>query len=156
MLNDQNIYKSPESDPGSQDTGVYRFYKLSGIGLATFFGSPIAGGYLISRNYKVVGRDAEAKKAIIYSVLGTLAMFAVITFIESFFTLPNTTYSVPQVMAVYLLARQYQGELLETHKTNNGQFFSNWRAFGISLVVILAILIVLVPIIYFLPFFEGA
>lgn len=46
-----NVYKTPESELEKTPGGIagnFELYKASGIGVATFFGTPIAGGILMS------------------------------------------------------------------------------------------------------------
>jgi len=137
-----DIYTSPESDlnVATSSHRDFKLYTLTGMGVATFFGTPIAGGFLLSRNYKALGMGAEASKALWISIGGTILFILALMLIEQFVALPQISYAVPQVIIVHQLAKYYQGEYIEQHQVEAGLLYSNWRAFGISLLIMLAVL----------------
>ncbi len=147
-----DIYETPKAElveEGLQpDDKRKRFYKISGIGLGTFFGSIVVGGYLLAQNYKQLGQHAEAKKSLIYSVLGLVAIFAVGWFVDMYVTIPDIVYSIAQVVIIIQIAKAHQGKALARHLASNGRFYSNWRAFGISLIFMAVLIAIIVAAIY--------
>lgn len=152
-----DIYETPKAElveeglqPGDKPK---RFYKISGIGLGTFFGSILVGGYLLAQNYKQLGRHSEAKKSLVYSVLGLAVIFAVGWFVDIYVRIPDIVYSIAQVVIVVQIARAHQGKALARHLASNGSFYSNWRAFGISLIFMAVLIAIIVAAIYGIAYF---
>ena len=61
-----------QSHPGISATP--KLYSASGIDVATFFGSWLAGSILISRNFSRLGNADAARNAIIIGVAATIAL----------------------------------------------------------------------------------
>lgn len=132
----------------SDSVAKVKLYKLSGMVLATLFGSPIAAGYLMSRNYRALGMPSEARNAMFFSIFGMIVFVAVAMYLDTIATAPNSAYFSTQMVAVYLLVKKYQGNFLENHKEVNGNFNSNWKAVGISLLLAIVITIVVFSLIF--------
>jgi hypothetical protein len=145
----EDIYKTPES---SLSNGVgaasrdYQLFKVSGIGVATFFGTLLAGGFLMYRNYKNLGKDAAANKALLYSALATVAVFVIAMLIPEGVDIPNIVFTIPQIIAIVQIAKKQQGSDLERHVEEGGQLASDWKAFGISLIVLIGVMAILIPV----------
>ena len=120
-----------------------RLYKTTGIGVATLFGSTIAGGYLISQNLKALGRPEEAKKYLLLSIAVTFGCFALAMLIPDNWKIPNSAFTVPQIFVVIQWVQMTMKSELETRKEQGQGLISNWKAFGISLIFLVAILIVI-------------
>ena len=145
----EDIYKTPESSLESDPTASsadYQLYKISGIGIATFFGSILAGGFLMSRNYKKLGKDAAAIKALVYSALATVAVLVISFLIPEDLNIPNLVFTIPQIIVMVQLAKKEQGSDIDAHVANGGALASDWKAFGISLLVIVALMALVFPI----------
>jgi hypothetical protein len=139
-----SIYESPEAELVDRDDYVdYKLFKISGIGLATFFGSAFAGGILLGLNFKRLGNDGAAQKAYIFSLLATLVIIGGAMFIPEDVPVPNVVFTVIQLFAMLQISKHFQGADIETHIANNGEIESNWKAFGISLLVLLALLAII-------------
>lgn len=146
----QDLYKPPEANlDANEDIKTYDFelYKISGIGLATFVGSALAGGFLISQNYKRLGNVKMANTALTYSVLATVAMMLLAYFLPENMNISNMVFTVIQVVVMVQVAKQLQGKTIGDHVSHGGQMASNWKAFGLSLLIIIAMLLVLIPVI---------
>lgn len=114
-------------------------YKISAVGIATFIGTPVAGAWIIVQNLKRLGRPAEARNIWLTGIGLTLAMFVVGQL------LPANISGMPMVIAtLYVmvgLARQRFEPVLKQRATNASHFASNWRAFGVSLLFLLAVVV---------------
>ncbi|MDP2058418.1 MAG: hypothetical protein Q8J97_01680 [Flavobacteriaceae bacterium] len=55
-----------------------KFYSQRAITIATYFGGPLAAGYLIKINYETLEQPDNAKKSLLYGIISTLLLFAVI------------------------------------------------------------------------------
>jgi hypothetical protein len=125
----------------------FALYKVSAIGLATFFGSMVAGGFLLSQNFKKLGKKTEARNAIIYSVVATIVVIIIGMNIPEEWNIPNMAFTIPQFLAMSHIAKQMQEKDINHHVKNGGVLASNWKAFGISLLVFTGIMIVLIPVV---------
>ncbi len=132
-----------------------RLYSIRGIDIATFFGSLVAGGYLLSRNFRQLGDSEAARNSILLGLLGITAVFT------AAFQLPDMdarqarlvrfVFQAVQVGAVHLAARRFQGAALAEHEASGGTFFSGWRAAGVGLLFALGIMAALVAFVFLIP-----
>src|SRR5690606_4125770 len=135
-----------ETDAGTQRPD-YELYKVSAIGIATFFGTILAGGLLLSKNFKRLGKESAARDALIYSVIATVAVTALALLIPEDWNIPSFAFTVPQLVAMMQIARQQQEADIDRHIDNGGALASNWKALGISLLVLLGVMAVMIPLI---------
>ena len=52
-----------------------KFYSQKGISIATYFGGPLAAGYLVKKNYETLGQPESGKKALIIGIISTILLF---------------------------------------------------------------------------------
>jgi len=70
----KEMENTPEyQDPFFDNAPKYKIYSIKAFVIATFFGTPLAGGYLIANNYQRLGNKAYARRALIYSLLVVIA-----------------------------------------------------------------------------------
>lgn len=120
-----------------------KVYKERFITVATFFGGPLAAGYLMAENFKVFNESQKVAPTYIISILATIVMFAISFMIPDDVNFPNQIIPLTYTGIVYLLIRRFQAQNLENHIKNGGELYSGWRVFGIS---ILVLAITVVPI----------
>ncbi len=147
-----NIYQKPDSDlvSSNKTAADYPLYKITGIGLASFFGSSLAGGYLASKNLKALGREEEAKKVLLMSLAITVAIIVAIFIISEFIDIPSSSLSVVHVVIMVQLSKKWFASELQNHIDDGGETYSNWRAFGLSLLVLLGLMMIMIPITFIL------
>lgn len=148
-------YKPPQSELGEAPTGIptpfptlSEPYKVSGIGLATFLGSSLAGGVLLYLNEKQRGNPQRG-----YTLLGmSLLIFALTIGLAILLPVevPGIVFTAIQIFAMVQITQSNQGQQLTCHQSQGHRMASNWKAAGVSLLVLLGILAVAVPIILFL------
>ena len=115
------------------------FYSQKAIGIATFIGGPLAAGYLIRENYKVLDQTEKGNNALIISIIATIALFVLI------FSIPeNIIEKVPKVIipaiytgAIVFWVEQTFGAIFKQHEEHKYNFFSRWRAAGIGFISLL-------------------
>ena len=126
-----------------------RLYSLRGIGLGVFFGSLLAGGVLIARNYRALGEPVKARNALVWSLLGTLVLFALVyTFPEQ---VPGLAFVIVQIVVIVSLASKLQGPAIRALEAQGAQMRSNWSAVGISLLISLGMLAILLLVALLAP-----
>ncbi|ABR84043.1 MULTISPECIES: hypothetical protein [Pseudomonas aeruginosa group] len=142
----ENPFRPPEArldEPGA--TQGEPLYRLSAIGLGTFIGTPLAGAFLTAVNLRRLGRGQEVGRAWLVAV-GLFVLLLVLGAILPE-NIPSTGFAVAQIIGMVYYARSAFGPALESHKAAGGSFISNWRAAGIALLFMLAVLLVMVPVV---------
>lgn len=111
-----------------------KLYSQKAIGIATFFGGPMAAGYLVKKNYQSLGQESHAKKAFLIGIVSTLLLFAGIFSIpESIIDkIPNAVIPAIYTGIIYLIVEKIQGQNLKEHLEDGREFYSAWRAAGIG------------------------
>ncbi|HZX75546.1 hypothetical protein [Lysobacter sp.] len=145
-MDETNPYRSPAVAPldaAIAEPGA-RLYRVSGIVLGTFMGTPLAAGWLMSRNYRALGDHARARQAVASGALATVLVFALV------FTLPESVpaiaFTLPQLFAASYLAKHLQGERIDEYCAS-GRTYSNWRAFGVGLLCCVVAFVVMLPVV---------
>ncbi|MEN4904449.1 hypothetical protein [Luteimonas sp. TWI1416] len=130
---------APPSAPivESQDAAGLPLFKIAGIGIATFFGSVLAGGLLMAMNFHRMGRPERVWPTLGLALLGLLATGALGAVLPEQF--PGVLITVPTLVAVTVLAGKTQGEAIARRERAGLPMRSNWLALGISLLVLLPI-----------------
>ncbi len=142
---------------------THSLFSIRSIGIATYIGGPIAGGWLIALNFNRLDKKKKRNEILCYSIAFTVLLFLAI------FLIPEDLISkVPNFMipAIYtpiftFYAHRLQGEDINSHLENDGKKGSGWAVFGISLSSLLATLTIVFGLGYFLlpttePYeFEG-
>ena len=115
-------------------------YKISAVGIATFFGLPVAGAWVITQNLKRLGRPRETRNVWLIGIALTVAVFVIGRLLPDHVS--NMPMAVATVTVMVGLAKQRYDPALKEHAAA-GRFASNWRAFGVSLLFLLGVLAVL-------------
>lgn len=151
----ENPFQTPAAalqDAATTATGE-PLYRLAAVGIATFFGTPLAGAWVIVQNLKTLGRSHESRNIWLMGIGLTLAIFVIGYFLPE--NTSGTPIAVGTVVGMYYLAKQTFGVAVERHLDAGGQWRSNWRAFGISLLFLLAVIAVILVVSFFLVYTLG-
>jgi len=128
-----------------------KFYSKKAIGFATFFGGPLAAGYLIGENYKSLNEFDKRKKSIIIGVISTLFIFIGLFLIPEpiIDKIPNQLIPLFYTWIIYIIVENNQGEILKYHKENNNEFYSGWETAKISFISLIILTLGIVLFVYF-------
>jgi len=121
------------------DVPGYKLYNIKAVVIATLFGTPLAGGYLMARNYIHLGNKKNAKRTLLCTLLVVTITYV---FGNLFPNIHPFVVTMPELLAMMHGMKMLQGDALKIHQGNNGKFESCWRAFGISLVIMIVIIFV--------------
>jgi hypothetical protein len=116
-----------------------KIYALNSVSIGTFFGSLLAGGFMMAHNYRVFGDKLAAIKTWVISILSLLALIAT-AFIPELDRVPSFIYSLFCVMAVNFFCRRYQLTQIQQHVQKGGELYSTGAV--VAVVVINAICLV--------------
>lgn len=122
-------------------TGDLKLYSSKAILGATFFGGPLAAGYMIGENFKALKKSDEGRNALIIGIVSTIALFVGIFMVpESIMeNIPRQVIPLTYTAIIWGIVERTQGDILKAHKENGNAFYSGWRAAGISLVSLIII-----------------
>lgn len=136
----------PSAAPSSTDDlfPPYKLYDTTSIGLATFFGSPIAGTALMALNFQRLGQTGKAKLTFAIGVAITVLVMSLGWLIPSYGT---GTVAIVLVVATVNTARSLQGDAFYKHIVKGGPFASRWAASGIGIASAAAIVAVIAGIV---------
>jgi hypothetical protein len=111
---------------------TYTLFDANAVGLATIFGTPVAGSALMALNYRRMG---QARKAAIALILG-IAVTGVAILVG--WNLPHTVSSpigLILLLATARMARSLQGPAVMDHVQRGGRLGSKWVAFGLGVTI---------------------
>ena len=146
-MEDMNPYRSPATAPAAIEMPVAgaRVYRVSGIVLGTFMGTPLATGWLMSGNYPALGDSARARLALTWGAIATALVLALVLVLPE--SVPAMAFTIPQLLVASHLAKRFQGDRIEEYRASD-RTYSNWRAFGVGLLCCLVVIAVMLPIIF--------
>jgi len=119
-----------------------KLYSNREITIATYFGGPMAAGYLVKKNYQVMGDSKKGVLSLVIGIVSTILIFAGI------FSLPDSIIDkIPQPLIpliytaiISLLVNKLQGPFIKFHKSNGGLIHSGWKAAGVGAVSLLILI----------------
>lgn len=122
-----------------------KLFTQRAIMIATYFGGPLAAGYLVKKNYETYDQSEKGKKAFIIGLISTILIFAGIFSIpeQIIDKIPNALIPAIYTGIIYLIVRKIQGQTLKQHKESGGEFYRAWKATGIG-VICMVILIAII------------
>ena len=137
--------------PISQGVKLYSSNNIVG---ATFFGGPLAAGYLLSKNFKKLGDRDAARTSLLIAIGVTVLLFG------GLFVIPEQIVDrIPNLLIPFALAgiagylvRNFQQQQIEQHIKEGGQTASWLNALGVSMVSLLLTLVI--PTVLFVIFGE--
>ena len=120
-------------------TPTYSLYTMWSVLVANFFGSLLGSGIVLAINYRRLGRPAAAFNALLGFGFASFALIPLAYFSPE--EIPSAVYWLPQVIAVYAVAKGLQGDALNRHRWAGGPLASSWGAFGIGLATLPVVLV---------------
>lgn len=121
-------------------------YKISTIRLATFFGGPLAGGYMIAANFKTFGDEKKQKITWLFTALITMLIF-VLSLLPALTNVPGISYTFAYFFIANFFATKYQQQNINLHLEEGGKEFSKGNAILVS---VIGLLLVIAPAVTFL------
>jgi len=130
-----------------------KLFSSNQIWIATFFGGPLAFGYMINKNYSALGQDNKGKNIFIICVIFTILLFSSLFLLpESIIDkIPRTLLPITYTAAGVAYVESTQGKILKKHKESGNKFYSGWSVFVTSIIAIIPILLFFVAAVFILP-----
>lgn len=110
---------------------AYGLFDSRAIGIATFFGTPIAGASLMFANDRHLGKAGRGVMLLAGATLVTL----LVIFIS--WNIPpggSSIFGLAMLLGMTMLAKKVQGPAVDAHVERGGHLASRWIAFGVALV----------------------
>ena len=128
-----------------------KFYSQRAITIATYFGGPLAAGYLVKKNYETLGQPENGKKALIFGIVSSILLFAGIFSIPEpiIDKIPSALIPLIYTILIYWIVEKLHGDTLNLHKESGGEFYSGWKAAGIGAIA-MSILIAGIALVAFI------
>lgn len=119
-----------------------KLYSEMQVAVATFLGSPLAGGILMSHNAKVAGQEKEKKTYLFITSAASVALLVLAFFLPE--RKPGN-YLIPLAAswAMRFWYQKVQADFLGGTRFPEAKKASWWAALGIALLVVLSILTLL-------------
>jgi hypothetical protein len=114
----------------------YRLYTPGSVGIATFLGSPAAGGALMAMNYARLGRRQAAVNVMVGTVVATVALIAVGIFLVS--GAVGSAIGTACLIGMIQFAKSLQEKPIAAHLAAGGKTASNWKAIGVGVLGLIA------------------
>jgi hypothetical protein len=102
-------------------------------------------------NYQRLGRSAAAFHATFWTLAVTMVVCTIGFILPATNDIPNSYFLVPQIFAMYGLAKSYQGPVIEKHRKAGGAMASAWGAAGLSILISFFLLAVIFGIAWLQP-----
>lgn len=139
-MDSDNPYQAPDAVVADAQPQVSApLFRTSGIYIATFIGSALAGGWVIAMNHAALGQFALARKARWSGLAATLVVVVLAMLLPE--QVPGVVYMVVQMVAVSSWIKQTPlGDAIGARVAAKLPMRSNWLAAGIGLLGIVAVM----------------
>ncbi len=130
-----------------------RLYSPPQIGAAAFIGTPLPACWMLARNYVVLGKRGLARRALLFGLLGTVALLGIAFILPEKF--PKIPLPLAYTFAIRELAKKLQGTDINAHLSAGGERQSNWRVLGVGVAGLALVLAVFVVVVLLFPGLMG-
>lgn len=136
----------PPTDLPSHRTNTQEepLYSVWAVVLATFLGSPLAGGVLLSMNCRRLSQPGAIRDVFLWTGLLTVGSLLLSRLIPQEQRMIEALLVGLQVFVMYFLATRLQGRAIALHVQQGGELASYWSAIAIGIVCGIVLLWVLV------------
>ena len=105
----------------------------------SFWGGPIAAVYYLRRNYIALGKDDYAQKTLAYGIIIIVFLLGLLPFLPEKF--PNMILPLAYSFAAMQLATSTQLRKQMIEESDEYEFESNFKIFGVGLVTLVFFLV---------------
>jgi hypothetical protein len=120
---------------------ISKLYTPLQIRLGSFLGGPIAAVHFLRENFRVLGKVAEARTALVWGVAFIVGLMVLLPFLPDHF--PNYVVPLLYSFAAGSVAEKWQLPKQSIIASGIYGVQSNWRVFGFALLAMIAFLVIL-------------
>ena len=130
-----------------------KLYSERWIWFASYIGGPLAGCYLMSKNFELLGKIDYAKKSFKIGIFSMALFFLGLIFVPSSIIDIIPSYSLPIIYTLIIASfvKKYQGNELKEHFNSGGKKYSGWKVTGISILSLIITLIYYLILVFVIP-----
>jgi hypothetical protein len=134
-------------------SGVERveIYSPTQVACAAFFGGPLAGVFVLWRNFRALGDDDAARRMLIWGAVLAFALLLIVPFLPDWF--PNLLIPLAYALAARSFAQNYQLSKSDIEASEQYTFQSIGNVVIVSVAALLVFLIIAVFWILALAYF---
>ncbi|MCX5707749.1 MAG: hypothetical protein NTY14_02005 [Candidatus Omnitrophica bacterium] len=120
--------------------GIRKLYSINEISIAALIGGPLAGFYLISRNFKALDKKSLSTISFVIGIIATIFLAVVIVFIpqDIMDKIPDVIIPALFTPVIYAYVKKAQGQEIKDH-FKNGWAKHSQRRTAVTGVLALAI-----------------
>jgi len=122
------------------------------IAIAAFLGTPLAAGWLFSRNYEALSRLSDARRSLWYGLVATIGVAAIAFALPPKF--PNPVLPAIYTYAIDRIASYCFGSTYAEHIAKGGAKGSWWVLTGIAFTSLLVMLALMTLMLYALAWWR--
>ena len=116
------------------------------VTVACALGSPLAGSWLMARNYSNWGEKSKSLATLGLGLLGTLALVGVGALIPT--RASEGWLPLSAMVTMKYLAEHLQGASVAKHRSNGGAIASWWNAFGVGIAGLLLVSAIVLGVVF--------
>ncbi len=124
-------------------------HSIGQIVAATFLGGPMAGAWLMARNYRTLDDKSAANKALLGGLLATAALIALLAVLPE--GMPNGVIPVAYTLILGQIAHKLQGPQIKAKLEGGGPKGSHWVTAGIGVLCLVCFFVSAMAILLFIP-----
>ncbi|WP_165664044.1 hypothetical protein [Metapseudomonas otitidis] len=139
-VKNDNPYQSPEAELQAEEIAhetANPLYRISAVGWATLFGTPLAGAWIVMHNLQLRGKANKGALVWTGSIVQLLLICGLIWLLPE--SVPALPFTVVQVVTMLMFASALLEDDINQHVEENGAFLSNWQAVGVGVVFMLGV-----------------
>jgi hypothetical protein len=146
---DKIITEVKAAQPSFIDETVnYKVYTPGWIMFATYLGGPMAGCYLVSKNFKIFRNEKSAKKILVVGVISSVIIFTGLCFVPKHIMDAIPDFLIPLIYMFVIgdYVKKTQSKNIKVHIAQGGQKYSGWKVTGIGILFLILTLLYIVPV----------
>lgn len=133
-----NPYETPKSSISPKNTAngdVIRLYSPTQAGIAAFLGGPLAGAYVIRKNFLALDDADNAKNFGRAGLILTVLLVLIIPFLPE--KMPNAAIGIVWVVLTTQVLKKFHPSKEQIESSPEYDFRSNWTVVGAAIVSML-------------------
>ena len=125
------------------------YYTPAQVGVASFLGSALAGGWLVSRTYKAAGHHNAASTSLSIGVLVTASLISMALFGPEWFPVRLMGFAI--TFGWFQFSKSCQGTLVEHLHVEGAAKAPWWKAILAGVISLIVVLTAIFAVVYFTP-----
>lgn len=121
-------------------TETIKLHSSLSIAIGSFIGGPLAAGFLIGENYRMLDEPKKASTSMIVSIMATIILIVLAILIPYDNNSIGIIMSFIYAIIAHNITESKQGEILTKHKYFGNLFFSVWNAIGVGIVAMIMLI----------------